>query len=269
MAGIAATGGNGSVKLSLVAQHVWQVMICRPEQRNAVDLETAAALRDCFRRFDADKDAHVAVLCGAGGNFCAGADLKAIASDLGGAAGSRKMNDVEDLGPMGPTGLLLSKPVIAAVQGYAVAGGLELACWCDLRVVEETASFGVYCRRFGVPLIDGGTVRLPRLIGQSRAMDMILTGRTVAGPESFQFGLANRLVPTGTAIAAAIELATSLAAFPQQCMRQDRLSLIDQCGRPLQDALEKELHVYGRRSLSSEDFKSGPAKFVARKFSKI
>jgi enoyl-CoA hydratase len=192
---------------------VWTVVLDRPEARNAVDREHADALADAFRAFDAS-DADVAVLWGAGGSFCAGADLKAFSNRV----------EPDGDGPMGPTRMLLSKPVIAAVAGHAVAGGLELALWCDLRVVEEDATFGVFCRRFGVPLIDGGTVRLPRLIGLSRALDLILTGRPVGAEEALAFGLANRVVPSGASRAAAEELARELASFPQAALRADRLS---------------------------------------------
>jgi enoyl-CoA hydratase len=205
---------------------VTTVLINRPEARNAVDGPTAAALADAFRAFDADPDAAVAVLAGEGPGFCAGADLKAVGTDRG----NRTVADGD--GPMGPTRMNLSKPVIAAVHGHAVAGGLELALWCDLRVADETAVFGVFCRRWGVPLIDGGTVRLPRLIGQSRAMDMILTGRAVEADEAFAIGLVNRLVPAGHARAAAAELAARLAEFPQSCMRSDRASALSQWDDP-------------------------------------
>ncbi len=205
---------------------VTTVLINRPQVRNAVDGETAAALADAFRAFDADPDASVAVLAGAGPGFCAGADLKAVGTDRG----NRTVADGD--GPMGPTRLVLSKPVIAAVHGHAVAGGLELALWCDLRVADTTAVFGVFCRRWGVPLIDGGTVRLPRLIGQSRAMDMILTGRPVEADEALAIGLANRVVPEGQALAAATELAAQLAEFPQACLRSDRASALSQWDDP-------------------------------------
>src|SRR5262245_53196587 len=197
---------------------VTTVILDRPEARNAVDGPTAAALAGAFRDFDADESAHVAVLWGAGGTFCAGADLKAV----GGPDGNRTSPDGD--GPMGPTRLGLGKPVIAAISGYAVAGGLELAAWCDLRVAEEDAVLGVFCRRFGVPLIDGGTVRLPRLIGLSRALDLILTGRAVKADEALSMGLVNRVVPHGAARTAAEALAQELAAFPQECMRADRRS---------------------------------------------
>src|SRR5207302_11028300 len=200
------------------------VVLNRPQARNAVDREAAQALADAFRAFDSDPDAAVAVLTGDGGTFCAGADLKAFAS--GGPARNRV--DAEGDGPMGPSRLLLQKPVIAAIEGYAVAGGLELALWCDLRVVAEDATLGVFCRRWGVPLIDGGTIRLPRLIGLSHALDLILTGRPVGAAEALRMGLANRVVPHGEARAAAEQLARQIAAFPQECMRRDRRSAYEQ-----------------------------------------
>ena len=203
---------------------VTTVVLSRPEVRNAVDGPTAGELVAAFREFEADDAARVAVLWGEGGTFCAGADLKA----MGGSRGNRVAEDGD--GPMGPTRLRLSKPVIAAVAGHAVAGGLELALWCDLRVAEEDAVFGVFCRRWGVPLIDGGTVRLPRLVGTGRAMDLILTGRPVPAPEAYGMGLANRLVPPGRSREAAEELAASIAAFPQACLRSDRASVLDQEG---------------------------------------
>ncbi|WP_166902569.1 crotonase/enoyl-CoA hydratase family protein [Mycobacterium sp. DL440] len=213
---------------------VTTVIIDRPHARNAVDGPTAAALFAAFEQFDADDDAAVAVLTGANGTFCAGADLKAF--------GTPEMNRLDSVGPgpMGPSRMVLSKPVIAAISGHAVAGGLELALWCDLRVVEEDAVLGVFCRRWGVPLIDGGTVRLPRLIGQSRAMDLILTGRAVDAAEAHAIGLANRVVPTGQARAAAEELAVELSRLPQQCMRADRLSALHQWGESEQTAMEFE-----------------------------
>ncbi|MEV4172687.1 crotonase/enoyl-CoA hydratase family protein [Nonomuraea sp. NPDC049709] len=228
---------------------VTTVVISRPEARNAVDRKTADALADAFRDFD-DSDADVAVLWGEGGTFCAGADLKALDNHVG----------EEGDGPMGPTRLRLGKPVIAAVAGHAVAGGLELALWCDLRVAEEDAVFGVFCRRWGVPLIDGGTVRLPRLIGSSRAMDLILTGRPVAGPEAHEMGLANRLVPTGTARQRAEELAREIARFPQACLRGDRLSVLEQDGLGEEEAMRNELR-HGLVSLP--DASEGAARFAA------
>jgi enoyl-CoA hydratase/carnithine racemase len=222
---------------------VTSVILDRPQSRNAVDGPTAAALADAFRAFDADPEAAVAVLHGAGQTFCAGADLKAV----GGPDGNRV--DESGDGPMGPTRLRLSKPVIAAIAGHAVAGGLELALWCDLRVAEQDAVLGVFCRRWGVPLIDGGTVRLPRLIGLSRAMDMILTGRAVGAAEAERIGLVNRVVPVGDSLAAAQELAGELAAFPQTCLREDRLSLLEQDGLAEDEAMAGEL-AHGRRSLA-------------------
>lgn len=228
------------------------VLINRPEARNAVDRPTAAALADAFREFDADETASVAVLAGVGPAFCAGADLKAIGTDRG----NRTVADGD--GPMGPTRLVLSKPVIAAVSGHAVAGGLELALWCDLRVADTTAVFGVFCRRWGVPLIDGGTVRLPRLIGQSRALDMILTGRPVDADEALAMGLANRVVPAGQARAAAEELAARLAEFPQSCLRSDRASALIQWEAADPMATEFE---HGRSVLA--EAAGGAARFAA------
>lgn len=200
---------------------VTTVILDRPQVRNAVDGPTARALADAFREFDADPQASVAVLYGAGGTFCAGADLRAVGTPEG------NQTKPEGDGPMGPTRLTLSKPVIAAVAGYAVAGGLELAIWCDLRVAEEDAVFGVFCRRWGVPLVDGGTVRLPRLVGLGRALDLIMTGRAVDAAEALQIGLVSRVVPRGTARAAAERLAGELAALPQACLRNDRMSAIE------------------------------------------
>ena len=213
------------------------VTIDRPEVRNAVDRRTAELLAASFRDFEADEGLRVAVLTGAGGTFSAGADLKAIAS----GSGNRLAPDGD--GPMGPTRLRLSKPVVAAVAGHAVAGGLELALWCDLRVADETAVFGVFCRRWGVPLVDGGTVRLPRLIGGSRAMDLILTGRAVGAEEALRIGLANRVVPAGSALREAVALAHELAALPQACLRADRASLLDQEGLEEAEALVREYEL--------------------------
>jgi enoyl-CoA hydratase len=229
-------------------------VLSRPEARNAVDGPTARALADAFRDFDADEDAAVAVLWGEGGTFCAGADLKAIGTERG-----NQVTDDGD-GPMGPTRMRLGKPVIAAVSGHAVAGGLELALWCDLRVVEQDAVFGVFCRRWGVPLIDGGTVRLPRLVGAGRAMDLVLTGRPVDAAEALAIGLADRVVPPGTARAAAEQLAAQIADFPQTCLRHDRLSLLEQEGRPERDALAGEL-AHGRISLAEAG--AGAARFAS------
>jgi enoyl-CoA hydratase len=233
---------------------VFTVLLSRPERRNAVDGAVATALADAFREFDADTEAAVAVLHGEGGVFCAGADLKAV----GTSDGNRVARDGD--GPMGPTRMRLSKPVIAAVAGHAVAGGLELACWCDLRVAEENAVFGVFCRRWGVPLIDGGTVRLPRLIGLSQAMDMILTGRPVGAQEALRMGLANRVVGDGESRAAAEDLARDLAQFPQACMRGDRLSALEQDGLVEDAAIANELE-HGIRSLA--DVQQGLERFRA------
>ena len=235
---------------------VTTVILDRPAVKNAVDRETAEALAQAFRDFDADATAKVGVLFGDHGAFCAGADLKAIAS----GGGNRVALDGD--GPMGPSRMLLGKPVIAAIAGHAVAGGLELALWCDLRVVEESAVMGVFCRRWGVPLIDGGTVRLPRLIGLSRALDLILTGRPVAAAEALQIGLANRVVADGQARVAAEALARALCAFPQVCMNGDRRSAYEQEGRSLDDALRHELEL-GMKALAAgaldgaERFRSG------------
>ena len=233
---------------------VMTVVLSRPERRNAVDGATAQALADAFRAFEADEESRVAVLHGLGGVFCAGADLHAV----GTPAGNRVDEDGD--GPMGPTRMRLSKLVIAAVAGHAVAGGLELALWCDLRVADETAVFGVFCRRWGVPLIDGGTVRLPRLIGESRAMDMVLSGRPVGAEEALQIGLANRVVPAGFSREAAEELAGELARFPQTCMREDRLSLLESVGLGEREALANEFR-HGLRSLA--EVASGLGRFRA------
>jgi enoyl-CoA hydratase len=240
---------------------VTTVLLSRPQRRNAVDGPTAAALTDAFRGFDADPEAAVAVLHGEGGVFCAGADLKAIGTE----AGNRV--DHEGDGPMGPTRMRLSKPVIAAIAGHAVAGGLELALWCDLRVAEEGAVLGVFCRRWGVPLIDGGTVRLPRLIGASRALDMVLTGRPVTADEAARMGLVNRVVPDGQSLAAARELGAALARFPQTCLRQDRLSLLEQDGLGEAAAMANEFE-HGLRSLNEvaaglERFRGGEGRHGA------
>ncbi|HEY3741482.1 MAG TPA: crotonase/enoyl-CoA hydratase family protein [Bryobacteraceae bacterium] len=230
------------------------VTIDRPEVRNAVDGQTAQALADAFREFDADDALACAILTGAGGTFCAGADLKAVAEGRG--------NDLTDNGdgPMGPTRMMLTKPVIAAVEGHAVAGGLELALWCDLRVAARTALFGVFCRRFGVPLIDLGTIRLPRLIGHSRAMDLILTGRAVSAEEAFSIGLANRLTEEGAALAGALELARQIAAFPQGCMRSDRLSAYEQWHLSWDDATRNEFHR-GLEVIESGETREGAQRF--------
>jgi enoyl-CoA hydratase len=234
---------------------VTTVVIDRPRARNAIDRATAEALAKAFRDFDADPEARIAVLCGANGHFCAGADLKSFVAN----PGEWKLEEDGDA-PLGPTRMLLSKPVIAAVSGYAVAGGMELALWCDLRVVEQSATFGVFCRRWGVPLIDGGTIRLSRLIGHSRALDLILTGRPVGADEALAMGLANRVVADGEARAAAEALAAQIAAFPQTCLRRDRLSSYEQWGLPLAEALKNECR-HGRISLASGDAQSGAGRF--------
>jgi len=233
------------------------VTIDRPSVRNAVDGPTARELADAFRRFEGDDSLAAGVLAGAGGTFCAGADLKAVAA----GSGNRVSLDMADDGPMGPTRMLLSKPVIAAVEGHAVAGGLELALWCDLRVAASDAVFGVYCRRWGVPLIDGGTVRLPRLIGMSHALDLILTGRGVSGEEALRIGLANRVVDPGAAVASAVELGKQLAAFPQGCMRADRQSAYEQWSMPLSSALEMEV-TRGVEVIRSGETREGATRFA-------
>jgi enoyl-CoA hydratase len=233
---------------------VTTVIMNRPEARNAVNGPAALELYAAFDEFDKDDSASVAVLWGDGGTFCAGADLKAF--------GTPEVNPVHRTGPapMGPSRMVLSKPVIAAISGYAVAGGLELALWCDLRVVEEDAVLGVFCRRWGVPLIDGGTVRLPRLIGHSRAMDLILTGRPVDAAEAYAIGLANRVVPKGQARQRAEELAAELAVYPQQCLRADRLSAVNQWGRPEAEAMDFE---FGSLSKVAAESREGAARFAA------
>jgi enoyl-CoA hydratase len=233
---------------------VTTITISRADVRNAVDRETAEALALAFRAFDEDDEASVAVLCGEGGNFCAGADLKAI------AAGRNNRTEAGGDGPMGPSRLLLKKPVIAAISGYAVAGGLELALWCDLRVMEESAVLGVFCRRWGIPLIDGGTVRLPRLIGLSRALDLILTGRPVDAAEALSIGLANRVAPAGAARQEAEALARQIAAFPQVCLRGDRASAYEQFDLSLEDALANEFR-HGLDALK-EETSAGAARFA-------
>lgn len=249
------TSGNG-VELERNPP-LLHVRINRPESRNAVDGPTAAALAAAFRAFEGDSELKVALLSGAGGHFCAGADLKAVA---GGEPARANRIDPEGDGPMGPTRMQLSKPVIAVVSGYCVAGGLELALWCDLRVCDETAVFGVFCRRFGVPLIDGGTVRLPRLIGASRAQDMILTGRAVEAPEALAFGLVNRLLPRAALADEAAKLAREIAAFPQTCMRNDRQSALEQWSLPAPDALRNEFRR-GLATLASGETVAGATRF--------
>jgi enoyl-CoA hydratase len=241
---------------SEIRDRVTIVRLSRPAVRNAVDGATAQALARAFRAFDANPDSDVAILHGEYGTFCAGADLKAVAA----GAGSNQLAPEGD-GPMGPSRMVLGKPVIAAIAGHAVAGGLELALWCDLRVVEESAVLGVYCRRWGVPLIDGGTVRLPRLIGHSRAMDLILTGRSVGAREALQMGLANRVVSDGTALSAALELAGELSRFPQNCLRSDRLSACEQWGLSLEQALANEFRR-GLEVVASRETVTGATRFA-------
>ena len=230
------------------------IVIDRPESRNAVDPATAQALRDAFDAFEADESAMVAVLTGAGGHFCAGFDLKAV-------AGAAPHYDPQGEGPMGPTRRLLAKPVLAAVEGYAVAGGLELALWCDMRIASASATFGVFCRRWGVPLIDGGTLRLPRIVGQGRALDMILTGRPVGAQEALAFGLANRVVPEGQARAEAERIAAEIARFPALCMKTDRMSAYAAWDAPLPEALRAEAEA-GAAPIR-EGAQAGAARFAA------
>lgn len=227
------------------------VTIDRQEARNAVNRRTAEELAHAFRRFNGDTEADVAILTGAGGHFCAGADLKDFDNDL----------SIDGYGPMGPTRSRLLKPVIAAVEGYAIAGGLELAIWCDLRVASKTSCFGIFSRRLGIPLIDLGTIRLPRLIGQSRAMDMILTGRSVSGVEAEQIGLVNRLTEPGQALDGAIELANLLGSFPQRCLRSDRLSVYEQWDLSWDDAMRNEFRR-GMQVIESGESKAGAEKFM-------
>ncbi len=234
---------------------VFTVVLSRPELRNAVDRPTANALAEAFREFDSTAEAKVAVLWGEGGNFCAGADLKAMSK----GRGNRVAPDGD--GPMGPTRMQLGKPVIAAVSGYAVAGGFELALWCDLRVVEETSIFGVFCRRLGVPLVDGGTVRLPRIVGTSRALDLILTGRPVDAEEALTLGLANRVVPVGESRRAAEALAHEIAGFPQVCLVNDRRSVYESAGMSLEMALLNELQ-HGAATLASGEPEQGAGRFA-------
>ena len=234
---------------------VTTIILDNPEVKNAVDGQTAAALADAFREFEQDEEARVAVLWGDHGCFCAGANLKALIEGQG------NRFELDGDGPMGPTRMCLSKPIIAAVAGYAVAGGLELALWCDLRVVERNATFGIFNRRFGVPLIDGCTIRLPRLIGLSRALDMILTGRPVPAEEAFKIGLANRLVDVGQSRPEAEKLARELTKFPQTCLREDRLSAYEQFGMPLKEALENEFR-HGLKTVESNEIFEGATRFV-------
>ncbi len=262
--GAAAVQPSGAAAVRVETRdRVTTVILDRAHAKNAVDGPTAETLAQAFRDFDADPNSDVAVLCGANDTFCAGADLKAVSGGIGKNPESNPLNtDMNATAPMGCTRLMLSKPVIAAVSGYAVAGGTELALWCDLRVMEETATFGIFCRRWGVPLIDGGTVRLPRLIGMSRALDLILTGRPVGAKEALEIGLANRVVPHGQARAAAEELARSIAQFPQNCLRSDRASVYEQDGMNQMDALANEF-ARGVATINSGETVAGASRFAA------
>ena len=250
---------------------VCTIIINRPEMKNAVDGKTAHLLFDAFKKFDADETLSVAVLCGEGGTFCAGADLKAISQFSPDDDSLSRINplesDMSKVAPMGPSRLFLSKPVIAAVSGFAVAGGLELACWCDMRIADRDAVFGVFCRRFGVPLIDGGTQRLPRLIGASRAMDMVLTGRPVGAEEAYDIGLVNRLVKKGTAREEAEKLAMEIASLPQKCMRSDREALCRGLEMDIGDALALEFQL-GMKVLESGESVNGARRFERGKKNK-
>lgn len=270
MQSVAQDGADAPVKVTRDGP-VTIVTIDRLHARNAVDRPTADALVAAFLDFERDETASIAILTGANGTFCAGADLKAVASGepervnrnalpKTGLEAERLAGD----GPMGPSRMVLAKPVIAAVAGYAVAGGLELACWADMRVVEETATMGVFCRRWGVPLIDGGTVRLPRIIGHGRAMDLILTGRPVGATEALEMGLANRVVPEGEALKGALELAHQLAKLPQHCMRSDRMSAYSQWDMPYDQAMANEYRL-GREVLASGESREGAARFASGK----
>lgn len=237
-------------------ERITTILINRPHAKNAVDGITAQELAKAFEDFDKDDESDVAILGGVGGTFCSGADLKAISGD-----GIQNPISETGIAPMGPSRTILSKPVIAAVSGYAVAGGMELALWCDLRVMEETAVMGIFCRRWGVPLIDGGTIRLPRLIGMSRAMDLILTGRPVDAKEAIQIGLANRVVAEGQALEEATKLAKQLVAFPQNCLRNDRLSVYQQWDKDLSTALLNEFKL-GRETINSLETVIGATRFA-------
>jgi enoyl-CoA hydratase len=239
---------------------VFTVILNRPEVKNAVDGNTAKQLADAFRLFEKDQSVHAAVLWGTGGCFCAGADLKAISKNAQGKS-NHLYSDMSQDGPMGPSRMFLSKPVIAAVSGYAVAGGLELACWCDLRVVEKDAVLGVFCRRWGVPLMDGGTQRLPRLIGMSRALDMILTGRPVGAEEALSIGLANRVVETGSSRQEAEKLAALIAEFPQNCLRSDREAVLRGMSMEMEHAMKLEFDL-GLQVINSGETGKGASRFA-------
>ena len=245
-------------KITIKKGKIYTIIIDNPQTRNAVDGPTALELVNAFKTFEKDNSALTAVLWGANGTFCSGANLKAI---LEGKGNRLELNGD---GPMGPTRMSLNKPVIAAIAGYAVAGGLELALWCDLRVVEESAVFGVFCRRYGVPLIDGGTVRLPRLIGMSRALDMILTGRPINAQEAYQWGLANRVVNDGQSREKAEQLAKEIAEYPTMCMRNDRISVHTQFGVTIKDAMKMEFEL-GLKTLESGEYLEGSKQFMLGK----
>ena len=247
---------KSNIVLTQRDSNVLIVTLNRPEVRNAVDTATASALAEAFESLDRDDSLSVAVLTGAGGTFCAGFDLREVAK------GGRRLTEEETQGPMGPTWMLLSKPVLAAVEGYAVAGGMELALWCDLRIAARDAVFGIFNRRFGVPLIDLGTVRLPRMIGQSHALDLILTGRSVSGDEALRMGVANRLVEPGKALEASLQLAHTLAEFPQDSLRGDRMSVYQQWSLSLDDARRNELRL-GMNALNSGEAVSGASRFAS------
>ena len=261
-AAVSEEAGTAAVRVE-TRDRITTVILDRAHAKNAVDGPAAEALAQAFRDFDVDPNSDVAVLCGANDTFCAGADLKAVSGGIGRNPQSNPLNDdMQATAPMGCTRLMLSKPVIAAISGYAVAGGMELALWCDLRVMEETATFGVFCRRWGVPLIDGGTVRLPRLIGMSRALDLILTGRPVGAKAALEMGLVNRVVPRGHAREAAEELARSIAAFPQNCLRSDRASAYEQAGMNQLDGLKNEF-ARGLATIQSGETVAGASRFAA------
>jgi enoyl-CoA hydratase len=262
ISGILSSNKHKMILVEEVDGEILIFTIHRPNVKNAVDRETAQELYKKFQFFENSKF-KIAVLRGSEGNFCSGADLKSLSKGEG-----NKLEIDTNEGPMGPTRMLLSKPVIACVEGYAVAGGLELACWCDLRVVDETAVFSVSCRRFGVPLIDGGTIRLPKLIGMSRALDMILTGRSVDAKESYEIGLSNRLVPKGKSLQHSIELAKKLCQFPQECMRNDRLSVYQNFSETVISGLSNEFKL-GLKTLSTKEFEEGSKKFIQKDFIKI
>ena len=251
------------IETQIVDEEILIVTINRPNVKNAVDRDTAEILYKTFKNFEKSTKLKIAILQGSNQNFCSGADLKALSNG--------KMNKIsidEEEGPMGPSRMLLSKPVIGSIEGYALAGGLELACWCDLRIIDETTIFSVSCRRFGVPLIDGGTVRLPRLIGMSRALDMILTGRPIYPKEALEFGLANRIAPKGKTLEISIEIARNLIKFPQECLKNDRMSVYENFNLNQKEAIKNEF-IFGLKTLNSKEYEKGSKKFVEKNFKKI